>query len=211
MRIPTAFALVALGALLATGCKEKTTTGPRKPTKVSRVRTPRGLVAPAPTSFTIDPQDKKARTNTAAGVCAGIAAERKKRLEGLVHLLLNGTAQEKVKAAQMIGDLCDVMAVPFLMTRMKDESDRNVRLAAVTALGHIADPASAKVLVALLDDEDVGMAEAALAALTEMDEEELKKTGELPYAFVEGRTIKIRKKTKADWEKRLKEGYFDKK
>ena len=77
--------------------------------------------------------------------------------------------------------------------------------------GHIADPASAKVLVALLDDEDVGMAEAALAALTEMDEEELKKTGELPYAFVEGRTIKIRKKTKADWEKRLKEGYFDKK
>ncbi len=211
MRISTALALVALGALLATGCKGKTTTGPRKPTKVkgSRVRTPRGLVAPAPTSFTIEPQNKDERTTTAAGVCAGIAAERKKRLEGLVHLLLNGTAQEKVKAAQMLGDLCDVMAVPFLMTRMKDEDDRNVRLAAVTALGHIADPASAKVLVALLDDEDVGMAEAALAALTEMDE--LEKKGEQPYAFVEGRTIKLRKDVKADWEKRLKEGYFDKK
>ncbi len=209
MRISTAFALAAMSVLLVTGCKRaKKTSGSSKPR--TRVRHPKSTSTPS-VSFAFVPQNKDERTKTAKGVCDSIALERKERIGKLLHALINGTPQEKVQAANTLNSLTDVMAVPFLMTRLKDEGNRDVRLAAVTALGHIADPASASVLVALLDDEDLGMATAALNALSEMDEEERKRKGEPPYAFVEGTTIKIRKTVQAAWEKKLKEGYFEKK
>jgi HEAT repeat protein len=162
------------------------------------------VVTTAPTTFQIKVQNKAEREKTAKTVCDGIAADRKKRIEGLVHVLLNATVQEKVAAAAKLGDLCDPMAVPFLMTRLVAESNRDVRLASVAALGHISDPASARALIALLDDEDVDMATTALNALSVMTE------ADPPYAFVEGTTIKIRKKVKGAWEKKLSEGFFDK-
>jgi len=96
------------------------------------------------------------------------------------------------------------MAVPFLMTRLTQEKDRNVRLTAIASLGHIADPSSAEVLIALLDDQDLGIAQAALDALSVLTE------ADPPYAFVEGTTIKIRKSVRRAWQKKLEAGYFDK-
>lgn len=204
MRISTVFVLAAMSALLVTGCTQgKKSSGPNKPRV--RVRRTKGPVTPSPVSFKFEPQNKADREKTAKGVCDSIALERKERIGTLLHVLINGTPQEKVQAANTLNDLTDVMAVPFLMTRLKDEGNRDVRLAAVTALGHIADPASASVLIALLDDEDLGLATTALNALSEMTK------ADPAYAFVEGTTIKIRKDVKAAWGKKLKEGFFDKK
>jgi HEAT repeat protein len=158
----------------------------------------------APSSFTIKALDESGRAKIAEHVCETIDGERKKVIEGLVHVLLNGTVPERIGAAEKLGELADEMAVPFLMTSVTGEKkqDPNVRLACVAALGNIADPASARVLIHLLDDDDMTMAQAALDALSVMTE------ADPPYAFVEGSTVKIRKGVKADWNKKLEAGYF---
>ncbi len=199
MRSSMAIALAAMSVLLVAGCKKKS----KSTRKTSKVTKTKGPLTTAPTSFEIKPQDEAGRTKISGNVNKGIAAERKKRIEGLVHVLLNGSVIDKVKAANTLSDLCDVMAVPFLLTRITAEPNRDVKLAAIAALGHIADPASAPTLIELLDDEDVGIATGALDALSEM-------TGG-NYAFVNGTTIKIRKAEKAKWEAKLKEGFFKKK
>jgi HEAT repeat protein len=163
-------------------------------------------VATPTTSFEIKPQDSAQRAKTAKTVKDGIAAERKKVIEGLVALMVtpNSTPQDKIAAAARLGELADPMAVPFLMTRLTQEKDHNVRLTAIASLGHIADPSSAEVLITLLDDQDLGLAQAALDALSVMTE------ADPPFAFVEGTTIKIRKSVRRAWEKKLAAGYFDK-
>jgi hypothetical protein len=203
MRASMALALAAVSALLVAGCSGsgKTTTGPTKPVRTP-VRNVRGPVVTAPTSFKIEPQNAAQREKTAATICDGIAAKRKERIEQLVHLLINGQPVDKLKAAGMLGDLCDPMATPFLMTRLKDEPNRDVRLACLSALGHIADPSSAKVVIEFLDDEDLGIATVALDALSEMTK------ADPPYAFVDGTTIKVRKAEKEVWLKKLEEGFF---
>jgi HEAT repeat protein len=208
MRIPTALVLTALSAALTAGCGGGgSTSGPSRPKAVKRTTTRRGpaVVAPA-TSFEIKPQDATARAKTAKTVKDGIEAERKKVIEGLVALMVtpNSTQQDKIAAAARLGELADPMAVPFLMTRLTQEKDRNVRLTAIASLGHIADPSSAEVLIALLDDQDLGIAQAALDALSVLTE------ADPPYAFVEGTTIKIRKSVRRAWQKKLEAGYFDK-
>jgi len=204
MRTSTAVALAAMSALLVVGCKGKTGSSGSSSKKTSRIKkSGKGPVTTAPASFTITPLNEAGREQRAKRACDDIAAERKKRIEGLVHVLNTGTPIDKVKAANTLSDLCDVMAVPFLLTRTTNDPSRDVKLASIAALGHIADPAAAPTLIALLDDEDLGIAVAALDALSEM-------TGG-NYAFVNGTTIKIRKAEKAKWEAKLKEGFFKKK
>jgi hypothetical protein len=211
MRISTAVALAALGAMIAAGCgggKSSGSAAPAattttRPTRTTR-RPSRTPVTAAPSTFTIKPLDEAGRAKIADNVCGKIADERKQVIEGLVHQLLNGTVPDKIAAAEKLGELADPMAVPFLMTSLTGETkqDPNVRLTCVDALGNIADPASAKVLIYLLDDDDLSMAQAALDALSVMTE------ADPPYAFVEGSTIKIRKDVKAEWNKKLEAGYF---
>lgn len=212
MRSAIALVLVAVGAMLVVGCKSADkTTGPAQPVKTTPAKPTRSVGAPvrgpvstAPGSFEIKPQSPAEREKTAATVCDNISAERKKRIEGLVSVLVSASAPatDKVKVAQMLGDLCDPMAVPFLMIRMTAEGNRDVRLACVEALGRISDPSSARAVIELLDDEDLGMATAALNALSEMTD------ADPPYAFVNGTTVKVRKAEKAKWLKKLDEGYF---
>jgi hypothetical protein len=198
--------MAALSVLLVTGCRKKSSapTKSAKSTKAAtrKVRRTRGedIRTPAPSTFSIKELDETGRAKIAGKVNECIADERKKRIEGLVHVLIHGQIAEKLKAAAKLSELCDVMAVPFLLTRITAEPNRDVRLAAIAALGHIADPAAAPTLIALLDDEDLGIAMAALDALSEM-------TGG-NYAFVNGTTIKIRKAEKAKWEAKHKEGFF---
>jgi basic membrane lipoprotein Med (substrate-binding protein (PBP1-ABC) superfamily) len=100
MRISTAIALAAMSVLLVAGCGKKKSTPASKTTKTSkaskttkprtrRSRNTKGtdIRTPAPSSFSIKPLDAAGREKRAETACKKIAADRKKRLEGLVHVL----------------------------------------------------------------------------------------------------------------------------
>ena len=204
MRFSTAVALAVLGALTLVGCKSGgSSSGPKKPRKTPRSTT---VVAPTPGVAPVDvsKQTKDFREGRAKDACKSLSDARRERVEEVIAVMLYDTMlKNRIDAINKLAELADSRATPFLMNQVTQQADMNVKLAAISALGYIADPTSAPLLIDLLEDEDLNVAQEALDALTVMcgkDDE--------PFAFVNGTTVKIRKKDAETWRQRLKEGFF---
>jgi HEAT repeat protein len=106
------------------------------------------------------------------------------------------TPRARIGAAEELARLHDTYATTHLMTRIVEDPDAGVRSACVRTLASLEDEASVPLLITLLEDEDLRLAEAALNALSAITHRE--------YAFSEGTTIKARKKTAEKWRAWLK-------
>lgn len=78
-------------------------------------------------------------------------------------------AKMRMTAAWALGMIEDPAAAPDLEPLARSDADRNVRLAAIEALGDIEASRSFGLLVGLLDDRDLGIATAAAEALSSLD------------------------------------------
>ena len=85
----------------------------------------------------------------------------------LLRKLQSESAEMRAYAAEGLGGVGDVHAVPPLINALSDNNS-TVRRFAISSLGHIRDPRAIDVLVPFLQDEEADMRCAAVVALGEL-------------------------------------------
>jgi len=92
----------------------------------------------------------------------------------MAHILrTDGDSYYRKKAAVVLGAIGDATAKKALQDALEHESDVNVRLAIIQAIGEVNDQSLAEQLLPLLDDDDHGIRRYTLMALDKLQNEAL--------------------------------------
>jgi len=185
--------LLALAVVAGCGGSRSAGTAQGKTRRVRTKRTTKDAPKETPAQRTAAKEPtKEVKRDVASAKKRLIEDQRRLKVMDLtVELRTGKTPRDRVAAAKELACLHDTFATTHLMTRIAEDPDASVKYECVRTLGSLEDTTAVPLLVTLLEDEDLRLAETALGALGAITNRE--------YAFSEGTTIKARKKTAEKW------------